>query len=202
MGAGVGGAWRGRSWGGLARVRVFSKKLLRCGGVGEEGERGEGRGVRAGREASGVGSGAAGGGGGWRGVGGGEGGAISGQPAPRGGGLARDSLGRIFGRVGEEGWGWEGAGGMGRRDCGDGGAMVYYPSTTVKRGWGLGRGASERGAAGALRGAGRRSVGRSGAGGGEVRGAGRRGRCLRGGGFGGRGWGRSTGCRGRGGGAG
>ena len=36
-------------------------------------------------------------------AGGGEGGAISRQPAPRGGGLARDSLGRIFWRVGDRG---------------------------------------------------------------------------------------------------
>ncbi len=52
----------GSKWGGFARVRVFSKKLLRCGGAGEEGERGEGRGVRAGREA------AVAGGGDWVGV--------------------------------------------------------------------------------------------------------------------------------------
>ena len=42
-----------------------------------------------------------------RGLGGGEGGAISRQPAPSGGGLARDSLGRFFWRVGEEGWSCE-----------------------------------------------------------------------------------------------
>jgi len=59
----------------------------------------------------GVRSGGAGGGCEWSDLGGGEGGAISGQPAPSGGGLARDSLGRIFwagwrGRLGLCGGGW------------------------------------------------------------------------------------------------
>ena len=52
-----------------------------------------------------------------RGLGGGEGGAISRQPAPRGGGLARDSLGRIFRRVGDEGWGCEGGSGISVRQA-------------------------------------------------------------------------------------
>ena len=116
--------------GGFARVRVFSKKLLRCGGAvfgwfgdaSDHARRRVGRGV--GREGSGVrvgevlpgwcgggwgvrGGAARGGWGDWMGLrvgggrrdsGGGEGGAISRQPAPRGGGLARDSLGRFFGR--------------------------------------------------------------------------------------------------------
>ena len=65
-------------------------------------------------------------------LGGGEGGAISRQPAPRGGGLARDSLGRIFWRVGDEGWGCEGR--AGRR----GGGWVRG------RGEGVGWGRRER----------------------------------------------------------
>ena len=77
-----------------------------------------------------------------RDAGGGEGGAISRQPAPRGGGLARDSLGRIFWRVGDRGRSERSEVRSGRRT-------------------GRGKGRGECGRTGETRG--RRSVARSGA---------------------------------------
>ena len=134
-----------RFWGGLARVRVFSKKLLRCGGAGEEGERAEGRGVRAGREAPGLGKGSW-----WRrprraDVGAsrairvfskkllrceavGQAGVASGRlrvgvkgelslasPPPLGAGWREIAWAGFFGRVGVEGWGCAGVAGRGSK---------------------------------------------------------------------------------------
>ena len=140
-------------WGVSRAVRVFSKKLLRRGGVlfgcvwGAVGvrwmaassarvlglaatltpgsrppDRVQGRPgqalaspsrtrVRAAGRGSGRGCGGGPGGGNWLGV---KGGTVSRQPAPRGGRLARDSLGGFFWRVGDDGWGREGTAGRPR----------------------------------------------------------------------------------------
>ena len=73
--------------------------------------------------------------GGRRGLGGGEGGAISGRPAPRGSGPARDSLGRIF-------WaGWRRGLGL----CGGGWAALERPGGWGWCGGGAALGAEEAG---------------------------------------------------------
>ena len=56
FGTDEGWAVGGVKWGRFARVRVFSKKLLRCGG-GDAGARAEGRAVRSEAEGGGTGRG-------------------------------------------------------------------------------------------------------------------------------------------------